>query len=60
MFGRAKIGGDPFEGTHAYRRKLRLRIEGLVALAMAVAACGLVAAMWLRMVGPALSQILFH
>jgi hypothetical protein len=41
---------DPFwdDGRGARRRQLRLRLEGFVALALAIAACGLTAAMWLR------------
>lgn len=50
-----RLGGiprDPFEGRGARRRHLRLRIEGLMALAMAIAACGLTAAMWLQTLAP--------
>jgi hypothetical protein len=41
---------DPFwdDGRGARRRQLRLRLEGFVALALAIGACGLTAAMWLR------------
>jgi hypothetical protein len=41
---------DPFwdDGRAARRRQLRLRFEGFVALALAIGACGLTAAMWLR------------
>jgi hypothetical protein len=41
---------DPFwdDGRGARRRQLRLRLEGVVALVLAIGACGLTAAMWLR------------
>ena len=41
---------DPFwdDGRGARRRQLRLRVEGVIALALALGACGLTAAMWLR------------
>ena len=51
----ARIGRrDPFwdDGKGARRRNLRLRIEGLLAVTLAIAACGLTAAMWLRQVLP--------
>ena len=51
----ARIGRrDPYwdDGKGARRRHLRLRIEGLIALALAIAACGLTAAMWLRQILP--------
>ena len=51
----ARIGRrDPFwdDGKGARRRHLRLRIEGMIALAAAIAACGLTAAMWLRQILP--------
>jgi hypothetical protein len=47
----ARLGRrDPFwdDGRGARRRQLRLRLEGVVALALAIGACGLTAAMWLR------------
>jgi hypothetical protein len=51
----ARLGRrDPYwdDGKGARRRQLRLRIEGFLALALALAACGLTAAMWLRQVLP--------
>ncbi len=50
-----RIGGprDPFEGRGVQRRQLRLRIEGILALGMAIAACGLTAAMWFKFLAPA-------
>jgi hypothetical protein len=52
MIGRRGIPSDPFEGRGAKRRELRLRVEGFIALALAVSACGLTAAMWLRTLAP--------
>jgi hypothetical protein len=51
----ARLGRrDPYwdDGKGARRRQLRLRIEGFLALALALTACGLTAAMWLRQVLP--------
>ena len=44
--------GDPFEGRGARRTRLRLKIEGAIALTLAIAACGLAAAMWVRPILP--------
>jgi hypothetical protein len=52
MIGRLSIPRDPFEGTGARRTHLRLRIEGAFALALAIGACGLTAALWLRTLAP--------
>ena len=43
---------DPFwdDGKGARRRNRRVRLEAGLALTLAVAACGLTAAMWLRQV----------
>jgi len=52
----ARLGRrDPFwdDGKGARRRQLRLRIEGYLALVLAIGACGLTAAMWLRQLLPA-------
>jgi hypothetical protein len=49
----ARLGRrDPFwdDGKAARRRNLRVRVEGALALTLAIAACGLTAAMWLRQV----------
>lgn len=43
---------DPFEGQGARRTQRRLRIEGFIALALAIGACGLTAALWLRTLAP--------
>ena len=51
----ARLGRrDPFwdDGKGARRRQLRLRIEGVIAITLALAACGLTAAMWLRQLLP--------
>ena len=49
----ARLGRrDPFwdDGKSARRRNLRVRIESVVAVTLALAACGLTAAMWLRQI----------
>lgn len=58
MFGRSTIGRDPYEGSSAYRRRLRVRIEGLIAIALAIVACGLCAAMWLRTLSPLFERLI--
>ena len=58
MFGKTTIGRDPFEGSSAYRRKIRVRIEGLIAIALAIVACGLIAAMWIRTLSPLFERLL--
>ena len=57
MFGRTMIGRDPYEGSSAYRRRMRVRIEGLIALALAIWACGLTAAMWIRTLSPLIERL---
>lgn len=52
MIGRIGIPRDPFEGKGARRTHLRLRIEGALALALAIGACGLTAALWVRTLAP--------
>lgn len=49
-----RLGGtrDPFEGVGARRTYRRLRIEGVIALLIAIVACGLTAAMWIRELVP--------
>jgi hypothetical protein len=47
----ARLGRcDPYwdDGKGARRRNVRVRLESMVALALALTACGLTAAMWLR------------
>jgi len=51
---------DPWwgdEGTGAKRTRRRLQAESLVALGMAIAACGLVAATWMRALEPLARQL---
>ena len=57
MIDRLIRPSDPFEGRGARRTRLRLRIEGAVALALAITACGLAAAMWLRALAPLIGPI---
>ena len=52
MLGQPGRFRDPFEGRAAHRRELRLRIEGIVALALAITACGLTTAAWIRTLAP--------
>jgi hypothetical protein len=54
MIGRIRRPRDPFwdEGKGARRRQRRLGIEGFIALAIAIVACGVAAAMWLRALAP--------
>jgi hypothetical protein len=56
MFSVPRLRRDPFEGTAAYRTRIRVQLEGAIALTLAVAACGLTGAMWLRVLGPVLEQ----
>ena len=46
---------DPFEGRAAHRRELRLRVEGILALGLAITACGLTAAVWVRTLAPVIA-----
>lgn len=46
---------DPWwdlDGRGARRTRLRTQVEGAIAFALAIASCGLTAAMWAREVGP--------
>ena len=52
MIGRLRGTRDPFEGRGARRTHRRLQIEGGLALAIAIAACGITVAMWLRELAP--------
>ena len=60
MLMRMRSGRDPFwdDGQGARRLRLRKRVTGNAALAIAIVACGLTAAMWIREIGPAASQLL--
>jgi hypothetical protein len=57
MIGRAQIPRDPYEGSGAYRKRIRLRFEGAVALSLAIAACGLTAAMWFKALLPVFDRV---
>ena len=46
---------DPFEGRAAHRRELQLRVEGILALGLAITACGLTAAVWVRTLAPVIA-----
>ena len=51
----ARLGRrDPVwdDGKGARRRQFRLRLEGFLAFALAISACGLTFAMWLRQLLP--------
>ncbi len=56
MIGLARLNRDPFEGTAARRTRIRVQIESTIALVLALIACGLTAATWLRLLGPALER----
>ena len=60
MVARIRLPRDPFEGRGASRTKLRLRIEGVFALGIAIGACGLTAAVWLRTLAPLAERIGLH
>ena len=53
MIGRLRPR-DPFwdEGRGARRTQRRLRFEGFLAIAIAIVACGLTVAVWLRTLAP--------
>jgi hypothetical protein len=50
---------DPFwdEGKGARRTHRRIQFEGLLALAMAIIACGVTAAVWLRVLAPLATEL---
>jgi hypothetical protein len=51
---------DPWwgdEGSGAKRTRRRVQAESLLAIALAIAACGLIAAMWLRTLAPLTSEL---
>ncbi|HEY7523601.1 MAG TPA: hypothetical protein VH720_08080 [Candidatus Limnocylindrales bacterium] len=58
MISRSYFARDPFEGTAAYRTRIRCEIQGAIALVLAIAACGLTAVMWIRALTPAFERIL--
>ena len=54
MFGRIRRRHDPFwdDGQGARRTHRRVQFEGLLAIAIAIVACGLTTAVWLRTLAP--------
>jgi len=58
MIGRLRTR-DPWwdDGTGARRSHRRIRIEGFIALSIAIVACGLTVALWLRTLAPLASGI---
>ena len=53
---------DPFwdDGKGARKTQRRLRVEGFVALAIAIVACGVTAALWLRTLAPLADGLGLH
>ena len=62
MIGRIRRVRDPFfdDGKGARRRRRRLRIEGLVALTLAIGACGMMVATWIVALAPFGSRLGLH
>ena len=62
MIGRIRRPRDPFwdDGRGARRTQRRLRLEGFVALALAIVACGVTVAMWLRALAPLVDGVVLH
>jgi hypothetical protein len=58
MFGRLRAR-DPWwdDGTGARRTHRRVRIESLIAFSIAIVACGVTAALWLRALAPLASGL---
>jgi hypothetical protein len=61
MHGRLHSAPDPFwdDGVGARRTYRRFRMEGTVALGLAIIACGLTAAVWVRTVAELLGAPAF-
>ena len=57
MIGRLGRTRDPFEGQGERRTVRRLRIEGVLALGLAIGACGLTAAAWLLTLAPLVDRL---
>ena len=53
---------DPFwdDGTGARRTHRRVRFEGFLAISMAIVACGLTTARWLRLLAPVATGVVPH
>jgi len=62
MIERLRRHPDPFwdDGQGARRTQRRLRIEGLIALALAIVACGVTVAAWLRTLAPLAESLRLH
>jgi hypothetical protein len=62
MIGRVRRPRDPFwdEGKGARRTQRRLRVEGLIAVALAIVACGVIAALWLRTLAPLVDGVILR
>ena len=62
MTVRFRRSRDPFwdDGKGARRTHRRVQFEGLVAITMAIVACGVTAAVWLRLLAPLASQFGIH
>jgi hypothetical protein len=58
MFGRLRTR-DPWwdDGTGARRTHRRVRIESFIAFSIAIVACGVTAALWLRALAPLASGL---
>ena len=58
MFGRLR-SRDPWwdDGTGARKTHRRVQIESFIALSIAIVACGVIAAMWLRTLAPLASGL---
>jgi hypothetical protein len=58
MIGRLRPR-DPWwdDGTGARRSHRRVKVEGFIALSIAIVACGLTVALWLRTLAPLASGI---
>ena len=52
------VGEHPFEGRAAQRTRIRLRIEGVVALTLAVVAFSVALGLWVGTLAPVVGQLL--
>jgi hypothetical protein len=62
MLRRIRRRRDPFwdDGVGARGRRQRYRIEGMLAFGLAVVACGLTAAIWIRELMTLMGQLAIH
>jgi hypothetical protein len=60
MIGWMRRGRDPWwdDGTGARATRRRRQIESFSAFALAIGACGLTTAVWLRVIAPAVTRAL--